>query len=177
MYKIKLAMLTLLMLVVVGCESYVPHRYSVSTQHVLSLKKLKSNVKVGNFSQSDNIEDPMCRLAGKIKISEEKSYAYYIRGALIDELELADKYSNTSKNVITGHIEEVSFVSVTPAYWKIAGTFTVNGTHIKVSIKHNSKTSWSAESACRDVTDAFPDAVEIFISKLIKSKEFKSSIK
>ena len=164
----------LLALFVSGCSTYAANRYSISVDNMTSLKKMTGEqLNVGQFTASKpGLKEIMCRGVGPIKTPDGETFENYIREAFIDELKLAELYSDSSPVILTGNIDNIDFSS-TEGYWNIATTITSsNGKFISVTENHSYKTSFYGETACNQTAQALMPAVQDLISQIVNHKDF-----
>lgn len=175
--KIKLCSLALIMLVT-GCETTNSLPYKASTANIINiqqkLKDTKAKVNVGTFSTASGVdESPTCRMYGPIKVAPGKTIAEYIKDALQEELFTAQVYDPTSTKTINGKIESLSFSSISPAAWDIKMTVsTKDFSGYTVSVHYPFDTSFIANTACKNVSDAFGPATQALLKEVINNPQF-----
>ncbi|GLC91325.1 hypothetical protein Tamer19_07330 [Cupriavidus sp. TA19] len=158
-----------------GCETTNSIPYKASPGNVIAIQQsLQSNkVSVGDVGMAPGVDDsPLCRMMGPVKVAPGKTPWQYIKDALQEELLMAQAYA-VNGPPIEGRIEELSFSSVSPAYWQI--TMAVkspvdNG--YKVSVKYPFGTSFTAMGACKNVADAFGPAVQELLKQVVTNPQF-----
>jgi len=158
-----------------GCETTNSIPYKASPSNVIAIQQsLQSNkVSVGDIAMAPGVDErPLCRIMGPVDVAPGKTPSQYIKDAFQEELLMAQAY-DIKGPPIDGRIEELSFSSVSPAYWQI--TMTVkspvdNG--YKVSVKYPFDTSFSAMGACKNVADAFGPAVQELLKKVVTNPQF-----
>ena len=107
-----------------------------------------------------------------VKVAPGKTLSQYIKDAFQEELLMAQAY-DVKGAPIQGRIEELSFSSVSPAYWQI--TMAVQSPAdkgYKVSVKYPFDTSFTAMGACKNVADAFGPAVQELLKQVVTNPQF-----
>lgn len=167
-----------LALFISGCSTYAANRYSISVDNVTALKTLTGKqLNVGQFSATKSgLTKIMCRGVGPIKSPDGETFANYIRKAFIDELKLAELYSENAPVTLTGNLDNIDFSSGSGT-WNLAATIkSSNGKFLTVSEKYSYTTSYSGETACNQTAQALMPAVQDLISKIIRHQEFLSLV-
>ncbi|WP_028227571.1 hypothetical protein [Paraburkholderia ferrariae] len=159
-----------------GCQttnSSVP--YEVSTDNVIAIQQgLQSKkISVSNIELAQGVnEHLLCRLDGDVKVAPGKTLSQYIKEALQKELFTAQAYDPHGP-AIAGSIEELSFSSVSPAYWQITmHVRSQTSPGYTVSVKYPFDTSWIAANACKNTADAFAPAVQELIKQVVTNPQF-----
>lgn len=166
-----------------GCQTTNSIPYKASTANIISiqqsLKAQNKKVAVGGVAMAPGLEEsPLCRLAGPIKVAPGKSPTAYISDAFQEELFAAGVYDPKSGNTLTGRIDALSFSSVSPASWTISiSVKSPSSAGYTVSTKYNFDTSWAADSACRNVADAFGPAVQDLLKQVVNHPQFSALAK
>lgn len=164
------------MLAACSTTSSVAH-YKASMTNVIAIKDQAGSqdkkVKVGAFTQNSSIGSLWCRAVGPVSIGAGKTPAVFVQEALQEELYMAGVYSTKAANQITGHLDEITFSSISPANWEIRLTLSSsNGNSYSTKVKHGFDTSWDAISACKNVTDSFPAAVQSVLKEAVSDQRF-----
>lgn len=155
-------------------------QYKASTRNVMTIQDYVGSsdrkVKLNNFTAAPGVNESMwCRAMGPISVGSGKTPAQFIHDALEEELFLGKAYSDTARDVISGHVDEIKFSSVSPANWEIALTLSSStGTSYQTKAKFDFDTSWDAISACKNVADAFSPAVQETLKKAVSDGRFKA---
>jgi len=171
---IKLLFVAFLAVLLSGCSTYSANRYSTSTDNIVALRSLNENsVNVGYFSASSPGQtEIMCRGVGPIKTPDGETFADFIRGAILDELRIADKYSSSAPVTITGNLDKIDFSSGSGT-WDIALTvMSSNGQSMSVSESYNYTSSFYGETACNQTAQALMPAVQNLVGKVVRSPGF-----
>lgn len=160
-----------------GCQttnSSIP--YEVSTENVITIQQAlqSKKVSVSNVELAQGVsENLMCRMNGDIKVAPGKTLSQYIKDAFQKELFTAQAYDPHGP-AINGSIEDLSFSSVAPAYWKITmhvqSSASDNG--YSVSVKYPFETSWIAMEACKNTANAFSPAVQELLKQVVANPQF-----
>lgn len=157
-----------------GCSTYSITRYSISTDNVVALRLLNGKtLNVGSFTATNpGQREIMCRGVGPIKTPDGESFSEFVRKALLDELKIANAYSQSSKIIITGNLDQVDFSSAS-GNWNLAVTIkTSNGKSMTVSESYAFTTSFYGETACNQTAQAFMPAVQNLVGKVVRSPDF-----
>lgn len=106
-----------------GCSSYAVPRYGVSVTNVAALRQTGAQkVSVGAFTASGGSKTEIgCRAVGPVKTPDERPFEEYIRKALIDELQVAEIYSESGPITLTGNLDQIDFSS-TAGKWSLGVT-------------------------------------------------------
>lgn len=158
-----------------GCETTNSIPYKASAANVIAIQQsLQSKkVSVGDIGMAPGVdESPLCRMLGPVKVAPGKTPSQYIKDAFQEELLMAQAY-DIKGPPIEGRIEELSFSSVSPAYWQIAlAVMSPVDKGYKVSVKYLFDTSFSAMGACKNVADAFGPAVQELLKQVVANPQF-----
>ena len=158
-----------------GCETTNSIPYKASASNVIAIQQsLQSKkVSVSDVGMAQGVdESPLCRLMGPVKVAPGKTLSQYIKDTFQEELLMAQAY-DVKGAPIQGRIEELSFSSVSPAYWQI--TMAVQSPAdkgYKVSVKYPFDTSFTAMGACKNVADAFGPAVQELLKQVVTNPQF-----
>lgn len=161
-----------------GCSTFAADRYSVSVNNVTALKSLNnSKFNVGQFTATEpGLTKITCRGGAYIKTPDGETFENYIRKALIDELTLAELYSESSPVTLTGNLDKIDFSS-NSGIWNLAATIkSSNGKSFTISENYSYTTSFVGETACDQTAQALMPAVQDLISKIIKHQAFPSLV-
>lgn len=165
-------------LLAAGCETTNSIPYKASTTNVITIQQSMQaqgkKVSIGQVDAATGVDqNPNCRLVGPVTVAPGKSLAQYIKEAMTEELFLAQVYQPNAASVLDARIEELSFSSTSPAYWSIK--LNVKSNHSEgytVAVKYGFDTSWSAQSACKNVTDAFGPAIQELLKQVVTNQKF-----
>jgi hypothetical protein len=163
-----------LVLVEVGCSSYAVSKYGVSVDNVTALKKWgASKIAVAPFTATgESTAEFSCRLVGPVTTPDQRPFQDYIRGALIDELRVAEFYAETSPVTLTGNLDKIDFSSTEGAWTLGLSVKSSNGHSVTVSIVHNYESAFVGEKACALSAQAFEPAVQALIGALVANPGF-----
>jgi hypothetical protein len=158
-----------------GCETTNSIPYKASPSNVIAIQQSlqSTKVSVGDVGLAPGVEEsPMCRMMGEVKVAPGKTPSQYIKDAFQEELLMAQAY-DVKGPAIEGRIEELSFSSVSPAYWQIAMSVKSPANKgYKVSVKYPFDTSFTAMGACKNVADAFGPAVQELLKQVVTNPQF-----
>lgn len=166
-----------------GCETTNSIPYKASTTNVIaiqqSLQAQGKKVAVGSITMANGVEEnPLCRLMGPVVVAPGKTLPQYIKDAFQEELFMAQVYQHNAPAVIDGRLEKLSFSSVSPASWDITMSVKSGSTPgYTVVVKYPFDTSWTANSACKNVADAFAPAVQELLKQVVTHPQFSSLAK
>ena len=155
-----------------GCSFQAPG-YAVSPSNLESIKLLsgqsQQKVSVGEFTADfPNQHSINCRgnFPG-VGTSNDQPFHSYIRDALINELKLGGYYSENSENIITAHLQDIDYDSLS-GYWIIDMKVFVSGAEpFEINIKHDYDTSFIYWIACPRAARELVPAVQKFNEALI----------
>lgn len=155
-----------------GCASNNIQPYKADASDFVDLaKSTHEHFSIENVSMPEGDTNAiMCRLNGNIYLPNKMTYSEYVRYALEKALiatnKMGDKKSSRKINL---KLTTVNFCSVS-GKWEIIGELTVdNGKPVAVKSSTDYGTSYDAYSACRNVADAFPNAVTNFIKEIVRA--------
>ena len=177
----KLLVLVGFVVVLSGCSTFTPPRYSIDADNTVILRKIEvGNINVGDISDPATFSNG-CRGAGPIAPPDGLTFGQYVQEALADELKIADLYDAESPRIIlSGQINSLSFSSskgLTNGVWDIALTLnSSNGKTMSVSEHHEFKSGWIADTACKQTAEAFMATVQNLIASVVSSSKFKELI-
>ena len=181
--KLSMVVATGALLLLSGCATTNSIPYKASTANIISIQQSLEaqgkKVRLGDVSTAEGVEEsPNCRLFGPVVVAPGKTLAQYIKDAFQEELFMARVYSPKASTEIKAKIREISFSSVTPAYWKISMDVSSNySSGYSVSTKYHFGTSWVAGAACKNVADAFGPAVQDLLKQVVQNPGFSSLAK
>ena len=165
-------------LLAAGCETTNSIPYKASTTNVITIQQSMQaqgkKVSIGQVDAATGVDqNPNCRLVGPVTVAPGKSLAQYIKEAMTEELFLAQVYQPNAASVLDARIEELSFSSTSPAYWSIKLNVKSNQSEgYTVAVKYGFDTSWSAQSACKNVADAFGPAIQELLKQVVTNQKF-----
>lgn len=159
------------------CSCFKPsmQRYSPYIRNNVLLREksenFKGKIRVVNFDADYKAKvTPRCR-GSALNMPERETPAEVINKALIDELLLANLYSETGEKQIKGHILSIS-VATFEGKWTIQGVFELDSVKVPISIEHKFAGSAWGDAACNNSAASFMSAVQDFLYKLFSSPEF-----
>lgn len=161
-----------------GCSTYSASRYSVSADNVTALRAYNGKaVNVGPFSGVKAGESEiMCRGVGPIKTPDGESFSDFVRKALVDELKIANVYSQAAPVTLTGNLDSIDFSSADGS-WNLALTVkSSNGKSMTVAETYKYKTSFYGETACNQTAQALMPAVQNLVGKVVRAPDFRDLV-
>lgn len=161
-----------------GCSTHSALTYSVSPENVVSLRKLKKKVTVGDFSSTQvGLRQVDCRMVGPVEPPEGMTFAEYIKKAFVGELQMAEKYDSQSDIVLTGNLNNIELSSYSGT-WTIDMTLSSsNGRKITKNIVYNFKSNFMGEIACEKAAQSLQPAVQNAIKALVTDDDFVLLVK
>jgi hypothetical protein len=162
-----------------GCSSYSVAKYGIAPDNAVALKALNGNrVTVGPFRAAEpGRKEIGCRAVGPIKTPDGLAFEEYVRRALIDELRLADVYTESAPVSLDGHLTRMDFSSTSGKWFMDLTLASSNGRSVQVSEAYDYETSFIGEKGCALTAQAFAPAVQSLIGKLVRSPEFAGLLK
>lgn len=168
-----------------GCANLAAPRYSISADTVSILRTYRGRtVAVGNFTAAEPGRTSIgCRGIGPVHTPDGETFEAYIRKALIDELTIAEIYSERAPLVLTGRLDEADFSSGAGSLgfgessWTLMLTIgSSNGRTLQVTEIYRFPSSYMADAACNRVAQAFTPAVQNLIQKIVRTRDFAAMI-
>jgi hypothetical protein len=174
--KVRLALLGA-MLVVSGCSTMTPARYSVSVDNDMILKTYQGNALNVASLLAPAKYDANCRLMGPIKAADNQTIPDFIKKAFNDEFKFAGVYGDKG-TVLTGKMDKIEFSSsagLTSGWWDLSLTLNSNnGKSLSVQNKYEFKSGFDAITACNQTAQALGPAVQDLIKKAVSNPQFKT---
>lgn len=165
-----------------GCQIYTAARYSASAANVEALRSLQRKYPQGRLRVSDflpglaPLREITCRGAGPILPPDKKTFAQYIRAALIEELRMAGVYAEESGTEVAGELMALDFSSF-GGTWTLAARITAGSPYsFDVAHENSYDTSFEGTNACAQTAQAFMPTVQDFVKKLIASPQFERAL-
>ena len=164
------------LLVLSGCSTMQPPRYSVSVDNIQTMKTFGA-ARVAVVSLNEPAEfSSNCRLMGPIEPADGLSISQFVTKAFNDEFKMAGLYAMDGVK-ITGDITRIEFSSITGltnGYWDIGLNLkSSNGRMLAVSNKYTFKSGFDAITACNATADALSPAVQDLIKMTVSHPDFK----
>ena len=165
-----------------GACSYIPQRYSVSTENTIALKKLGvGNINVGPFTKTANFDNSCQVMSGTVEPPDSTGFEGYMQKALIAELKQAGMFDDkTPKITLTGDVEKLSLSTWRTLYlsnWEIGVRLKSSNGKTEYITQHydfNGGPGWLAD--CQQLADHYMYAVQKTLYKLIDAPEFQSLV-
>lgn len=177
----KWILLTTAALLLSGCSTMTPARYSVSVDNNLALKKLEgATTRVVSMSPPASYS-ANCHLMGPIQASDGQTNPEFVAKALNDELKFAGIHDETKGPALSGALTRIEFSSVsgvTGGWWDLAMTLnSSNGRTLSVENKYSFKSGFDAITACNQTAQALGPAVQDLIKKMVQNPSFASLVR
>jgi len=174
-----IAILVLLMLLS-GCSTMTPARYSMSADNQLALKQF-NGVKVELTALVPPADfDTNCRMVGPIQAADGVPINEFVKKAFNDEFKFAGDYS-TSGVKLQGVLTQVEFSSsseLTHGWWKLAIKLTsTNGASLLQSSRTDFKSGLNGLAACNNTAQALGGAVQDLIHATLTNPNFSALLK
>ena len=171
-----------LVLATTAC-SFNPPPYATSFQNVQQARELPHPVKVGQF-KADKPAIDQISLRGNTLKPATGSFADYVRGAVVSELTVADKYSESAQDELIATLLEndLDASGFQIGNGKIAAHFTLrrNGGDSfskTISAENSWPSSFVGATAIPNAVNAYPELVEKMLGKLYSDTDFVSALK
>ena len=170
----------LALILLVGCETFTFHQYSLSQRNINTIRKTMalggvSTLAVGEFTATRIDQSGVdCGLNGEIRTPQQVTFVKYIREAIIDELKKAKVYSLDqieAGRVITGNLNSVK-LNTSSGSWDINITIT-----FKTGESFTVAESYQFDDvSCEQSAAAFNPAVQELIYKIFTNPTFRENI-
>lgn len=171
---------TAAVLLLAGCSTMTPARYSVSVDNHQALKQYAGKSFWIASMGSPASFDANCRVMGPIQASDGMSIPQFVHKAFNDELKLAGLY-NEKGVAINGALNRVEFSStagVTGGWWDLALALTSsNGQSLAVENRYEFKSGFDAITACNQTAQALGPAVQDLIKKAVTDPRFAALVR
>jgi len=184
---VKVQFLFMGLLALAGCTQLPVTPYSTPSYYTkLWMEDIPSSptkISVGPITDPLHRKNLACQPSRSIyinPINSSRSFSHYIRGALIEELKNNDRYAHFSTLKLTGRLEQLSFEEYVPHQmtWTIRMTFVdPKNSPYTVQTKFFFAANPDDPRFCQAVSDAFPSAVQLLITDLIKTQQFRMLLK
>ena len=178
----KWMLLGLLSFVAGGCSTYAADRYSVSPDNVAAVKqavaaKPGTKIAVSPFTAAEPGHTEFdCRLVGPVKTPDGQSFEAYIRKALVDELQIADAYSENGGATMGGDLKSIDMDSFAGTWTIVLAVSSNSGASYTVTEVFKYESSFFAEAACQQGSQALQPAVQDLIKKVVTHPDFQKII-
>jgi predicted small lipoprotein YifL len=152
--------------------------YTPATSNVLAfqsaLKPTNTTVRVGDFTAAADAKAPGCRMVGSLDVTAGKSLEQYLKDALQTDLFTAQVYDVNSPVVINGRLDEIKVNTFGTGSWTLGMQITSNRdpTGYHVTAIRTFKTSYVAEAACHNATNAFLPTVQDLMGQVVGNPGF-----
>lgn len=180
MKKVRIVSVIFTLILVSGCSTMTPARYSMSVDNNQALKQYAgAAIKVASIEAAGKY-DSNCRLMGPIKASDNMTIPQFVEKAFNDEFKLANVYSENGV-LLTGKLTKIAFSSVnglTNGVWSLdLSLASSNGKSLSIASQYNFKSGFDAITACNQTAQALTPAVQDLIKKTILDPKFSELIK
>ncbi|WP_224798110.1 hypothetical protein [Idiomarina abyssalis] len=162
-------------LLMTGCSVSVD-RYHVTADNQSKIKQLEEKFQVEEFTATTTDYKVMCRLANNVALTDGHSFESYIQEALVEELKMAEAYTENGGVIIKGHLNDTAVSSgMTDAHWTLDMTISNSeGESFDVRHKREYDASFAGGIACsRDMPSSLAPTVQELIGKIVSHPEFE----
>jgi len=171
---------TTLALSLASC-SHVSPRYNASATNVEEIrqitKDISAKISTGEFTATEiGKKSIVCRAAGPVGPSDNKTFDQFIKDAIADEFKIAGIYDEKSNVKLKGKLDSIDFSSsIGAGKWMMKMTFSSQEVEpFVVENTYSFSTNFIADIACEQVSQALPAATQDFIKKLIQHPSFRN---
>lgn len=172
--------ITVLAFSLMSC-THVSPRYNASATNVEEIhqivKDASTKIGVEKFTSTEaGKKSIVCRAAGPVEPSDNKTFDQFIRGAIADEFKVAGIYDENSLLKLHGNLDSIDFSSnIGAGKWMMKMTFSSQGVEpFVIENTYSFSTNFIADIACEQVSQALPAATQDFIKKLVQHPSFTS---
>jgi hypothetical protein len=169
---------------VAACNTTSPvAAYTPATGNVLAfqgaLKPTNTVVRVGDFTTTPGVKAPGCRMVGSLDVTAGKSLDQYMKDALQADLFAAQVYDVNAPVIINGRLDELKANTFGTGSWTISMQVTSNLDPVgyRVTAVHTFKTSYMAEAACQNATNAFGPTVQDLMAQVVGNPGFAKLVR
>lgn len=171
----KKSALAICIVLLAGCSTMQPPRYSVSVDNIQALKTYRgTKAEIVSLTQTGQF-DANCRAMGPIEPADGVTISQFISKAFNDEFKMAGLYGENGVK-ITGEVTKVEFSSIsglTNGYWDIGLHLeSSNGAEMNVGHRYDFKSGFDAITACNATADALTPAVQDLIKATVAKPGF-----
>ena len=165
-----------------GCSSNNVKRFSVDNHHINKAKMEKSITKkiaIKDVVMANGDKNAiMCRMVGNIYLPNKMTYSQYIKDAFNKTLLSMNRLSEDSNSAssLMINLNKVEFSSTSGKWYIDAGVKVGNHAAIDVSSITEFGTSFVGEFACRNVAEAFDEAVGNFVDKVLSNPKIINNL-
>jgi hypothetical protein len=167
---------------ITACDTTSSIPYKASTRNIVTIQEtLNEDDKVSLVSASyvaGYEPSLLCRLLGDVDVGNGQTIPEYIKSAFEEELFTAGHLDPKSSSQIDVKVENVSFSTVSPAYWEIGLRVSSNVDRgFSITSKSNFSTSFAAYSACKNASATFGPAVQSALKKVVSHPNFADLVR
>jgi hypothetical protein len=167
---------------ILGACSYIPQRYSVSSDNTEALRQLgRGNINVGLFTKTAEFDNSCRVVAGVVEKPDSTGFEGYIQKAFVEELKQAGMLDDQApKIILTGVVEKLSLTTVRTVYistWDIGVRLnSSNGESVYIKQRYEFNAGPNFLPNCQLIADNYMRAVQKTLGKLINAPEFQSLV-
>lgn len=176
----KYLFLVISLVMVGGCSTMTPARYSISADNNQALKQYAgASVKISGISPPAEYS-ANCRMAGPIQAADGVTIPEFIKKAFNDEFKISGIYSEGGV-VLQGSMTKIEFSStsgLTGGSWDLGIVLTSpNGTTLQKTSHTEFKSGFDAITACNQTAQALGGAVQDLINAVVTDHKFAMLLK
>src|SRR4249919_1848489 len=158
-----------------GCSTMTPARYSVSMDNNQALKAYQGATMQLASVTAPGKYDANCRLMGPIQATDNMTIPQFVQKAFNDEFKFAGVYAD-SGTTLNGTLDRIAFSSttgLTGGWWDLSITLnSSNGKSLKAENRYAFKSGFDAITACNQTAQALAPAVQDLIKKAVSDPQF-----
>lgn len=177
-----LAVVGMGMVIISGC-SFTGQGYQSSYESVSALKAVQGKthpINIANFTASSSARGTiMCRLAGPVQTANDSPYYQFLHDAMVADLKKANLYQENAETTLHANLDDIALSTMLgDGHWQIKMTFN-DGKHSSYTItdRYNFSVNYIGDIACGEAATALTPAIQQFLLKVYRSKEFKKTLR
>lgn len=160
-----------------GCSTMTPARYSISIDTNQILKQYDGKkIHIVSIKPPQNY-DSNCRMMGPIQAADGMNIPDFIMKSFNDEFKFAGIYNEQDGTKITATMNIIEFSSsagLTNGWWNLSITLlSSNGKELTVTNRYDFPSGFDAVTACNQTAQALGAATQDLIKKVSSDPEFK----
>lgn len=176
----QLLLLVATLVLLSGCSTMTPARYSISADNNQALSKYEgAKIELVTLAPPADY-DSGCRLMGPVQGPDGESIPQFVRHAFNDEFKFAKLYSKDGVK-LRGTLTKIEFSStsgLTNGWWGLAIKLSSpNGQTLEESSHTDFKSGFDAITACNQTAQALGGAVQDLIKATITDPKFGALLK
>lgn len=177
--KKKLIVVAAAVVLLSGCATMTPARYSMSANNQVALRQFSgTHVELVSLAPAPD-PDKDCRMVGPIETASGEPISEFVRDAFNSEFKFARIYSTTGIQ-LRGKLTELQFSSssgLTHGWWQLGIKLTSsNGATLSKTSKTSFKSGFGGLAACNNTAQALGGAVQDLIQAVVTDPQFKKLI-